>query len=117
MPIEEQVRLSHMLEAAREIAQFVEGKKEIDLETDRKLFLALLALFQILGEAAKHVSLATREAHPEIEWSGATRMRDRLAHAYFHVDYQIVWDTATVKIPKLISQLEPLVTQSRLDLE
>jgi uncharacterized protein with HEPN domain len=117
MPIEEQIRLSHMLEAAREINQFVKDRKEIDLQTDRKLFLALLALFQILGEAAKHVSETTREAHPEIEWSGPSRMRDKLAHAYFQIDFKVLWDAATVKIPMLISQLEPLVTQSRLDLE
>jgi len=116
MPIEDQVRVSHMLDAAREIEQFTRGKQRFDLESNRQLFLSLLALFQILGEAAKHVSVSMRNAHPEVEWSAASKMRDRLAHGYFDIDYDILWDTSAQKIPMMISQLEGLVSQTKLDL-
>jgi uncharacterized protein with HEPN domain len=109
-------RLQHMLDAAREIAGFVEGRDRADIFNDRMLALSLVALYQILGEASKNVSSDLRAAHPEIEWTSVARMRDRIAHGYFDIDYDVIWDTARNKIPALIRQLEPLVTQQRLDL-
>ena len=105
-----------MLDAAREIVGFVEGRDRMDLFNDRKLSLSLVALYQILGEAAKNVSPEFRALHPDIEWSAVSRMRDRIAHGYFDIDYDIIWDTANDKIPGLIAKLEPLVIQERLNL-
>ncbi|HET6400901.1 MAG TPA: HepT-like ribonuclease domain-containing protein [Candidatus Kapabacteria bacterium] len=105
-----------MLDAAREIVGFLEGRDRLDLFNDRKLALSIVALYQILGEASKKVSPEIRADHPEIEWSPIARMRDRIAHGYFDIDYDIIWDTAKNKLPNLIARLEPLITQERLDL-
>jgi len=43
-------------------------------------------------------------------------MRDRIAHGYFDIDYDIIWDTAKSKLPDLIVRLEPLIPQERLEL-
>lgn len=109
-------RLQHMIDAAREILAFLDGKSRSDLESDRKLALSLVALYQILGEAAKNVSSDFRAAHKDIEWSQIARMRDRIAHGYFDVDLDILWDTAGSKLPALLDRLEPLIDQLKLDL-
>ena len=105
-----------MLDAAREVVSFTNGRERSDLVNDRILFLALMSLYQIIGEAAGHVSSEFRQEHPEIEWKEASRMRNRLIHGYYDVDYNVMWDTAIENIPILIAQLTPLVTQFRLDL-
>jgi uncharacterized protein with HEPN domain len=115
MPDKDLYRLQHMLDAAKEIVSFLEGRERLDLFNDRKLSLSLVALYQMLGEAAKNVSPELRGLHPEIPWSRVSRMRDRIAHGYFDIDYDIIWDTAKDKLPVLIQQLEQLVTQERLE--
>ena len=48
--------LRDMLDSAKEAVSFAQGKKRTDLDTDRKLILALIHLIEIIGEAAGHVS-------------------------------------------------------------
>ena len=55
----------------------------------------------IIGEAVKNLPASWRESRSEIAWSKIGRMRDRLIHNYFEVDYDIVWDVLTVEIPGL----------------
>lgn len=64
-------------------------------------------LVEIVGEAAKQVSEPTRTAHPEVPWSAAARMRDRLIHHYFDIDLDILWVTVTEDLPELLMLLPP----------
>ena len=102
------VRLQHMLDAAKKIAEFVKAKNRKDLDRDEKLAFALIRLLEIIGEAAKGVSDASRKSHPEIPWKEMTGTRDRLIHGYFDVDLDIVWQIVTVDIPKLVTVLEKI---------
>jgi uncharacterized protein with HEPN domain len=73
------------------------------------LVLAVVKDIEIIGEAASRTSAATRAAHPDVPWAQIIVMRNRLIHAYFDVDLQVVWDTVTGDLPLLIAMLEPLV--------
>ena len=59
---------------------------------------------EIVGEAAKQVSDATR-ARPDVPWSAAARMRDRLVHHYFDVNLDVLWSTVTEDLPSLLDQI------------
>jgi uncharacterized protein with HEPN domain len=115
MSLKDQTRLRHMLDAAREIHGFVEGREKADLWSDRQLALSLVALYQILGEASKNISEELRAEHPQIEWGPMARMRDRIAHGYFDIDYDVIWDTSIQKIPVLMAQIEIILTQFRFE--
>ena len=69
------------------------------------LQLALTRLVEIVGEAAKAVSEATRARYPDVPWSLAPRMRDRLIHHYFDIDFDRLWDTVTESLPALLATL------------
>ena len=106
---EDKVRLQHMLDAALEIQQYVQSSIREDLDQDRKLVHSLVRLFEIIGEAASQVSEELREELPEIPWSVIISMRNRLVHAYFSINLDIVWSTSKDDIPTLITELKKLL--------
>ena len=70
---------------------------------------AFVRSLEIIGEAAKRIPPDFREKHLEIEWKKVAGMRDRLIHNYVDVDYAIVWDVATTKVPELAQQLRQII--------
>lgn len=98
-----------MVEAARQCLVFVEGRERVELDTDIQLRFALLRALEIVGEAASRVTPETRAAHPEIPWQPIVGARNRLVHAYFDIDLDIVWATATKALPALVEMLERLL--------
>jgi uncharacterized protein with HEPN domain len=63
---DDQARLWHMLDHARETVQLAHGRTRLDLDKDRLFGLAMTRLLEIIGEAAGRVTQATRGRHPEI---------------------------------------------------
>jgi len=109
LPPEDRVRLIHMIEAAETACSFVSGKVRRDLASDRMLVFALVRAIEIVGEAASKISTQTRETAGDIPWSLIVSMRNRLIHAYFDVDREVVWKTATEELPQLLPRLRALL--------
>jgi uncharacterized protein with HEPN domain len=101
--------LTEMLGAVRNIRDFVAGMDKSDFLSDEKTRSAVVRQFEVLGEAAKGVPAEIRNAAPAIEWNAIAGMRDRLIHAYFRVDYELVWDTIVTELPGLEKDLEELL--------
>lgn len=104
--------LGHMIDAATEALGFVEGLCREDLEGNRLLQHGLVRCIEVVGEAAARLDSDYREAHPVVPWQRIIGMRNRLVHAYFEIDLDVVWSTATVELPKLIEALKALHGQS-----
>jgi uncharacterized protein with HEPN domain len=108
MQPDDEVRLRHLVDAARTAAEFVEGRERGDLDADEMLRLALTKLVEIVGEAAKQVSPSGRAEFPDVPWSAAARTRDRLVHHYFDIDLDVLWKTVTEDLPALLALLPNL---------
>jgi uncharacterized protein with HEPN domain len=63
---------------------------------------------EIIGEAARGISDTFKAAHPQIPWRPIIAQRHRLAHEYGEIDDSLIWKVATVHVPALIPQIEPL---------
>lgn len=85
------VYLNHILEAVERILAYA-PEARATFDEDVKTQDAVIRNLQVVGEAAKKVSAATRAAHPEIPWKNMTGLRDRVVHDYFGVSLDIVWD-------------------------
>lgn len=105
----DRVRLRHMLDTAHEVVVFVAGETRESLDHDLKLVRALCMCIGIIGEAASNLSDELREQNPQIPWRQIIGMRNFLIHAYFSLDLDILWATATQSIPPLITELQHLI--------
>ena len=100
---EDDERLRHTLDAAKEAITFTVGRARADLDTDRILALALVMEIEIIGEAAFRISDDARVTLTQIPWPEIVGMRHRLVHAYFEIDHDILWDTVKQNLPPLIA--------------
>jgi uncharacterized protein with HEPN domain len=74
---------------------------------------AVVRNFEIIGEAARNIEryhLAYAQSHPEIPWIFMYAMRNRIAHSYFKVDFELVWKTIHADLPELHEQVRQLLT-------
>lgn len=116
--IDDLTRLRHMRDAAVEAREFIGDRTRASLNTDRMLTLALVKDIEIIGEAAGRVSDACQAKYPNLPWVEMIGMRNRLTHAYFDVDLDIVWEVVRNNLPSLIADLETIIeTELRLDNE
>src|SRR2546427_5019258 len=100
------VPMRHMLDHAREVTAMVHGRTRRDLDTDRMFQLALTRLLEIIGEAANRVTPTGYERWPDIPWLKLIGTRNRIIHGYDTVNYDVVWEIATVEMPALVRALE-----------
>ncbi len=111
---EDGVRLRHMLDAAQQTSAFMEGRSREDLDNDTMLMLAVVRLVEIIGEAAQNTSKDIQSASPDIPWRQIKGIRNRLAHAYFDVDLDVIWDIIENDLEQLIQTLERLLDSSEV---
>ena len=104
-----------MAEAAETALDFLRGRSRADLDQDRMLTFALVRAVEVLGEAASKVSAEARGLAPEIPWTLIVAMRNRLIHAYFDINRDILWQTLREEVPDLLASLHQLIRRSSED--
>jgi uncharacterized protein with HEPN domain len=99
---DDRARLTHIEEAIVAAMEFTESRSRSELGTDLMLQFALVQAVQIVGEAARNVSAGTMAIAPDIPWPVIVGMRNRLVHAYFDINLDILWTTVTEALPDLL---------------
>lgn len=107
----DQIRLRHMLDAARQALAFSEGKQRDDLDDDILLVYGIVKAVEIVGEAAARISKEYQATQSQIPWSGIIAMRHILIHDYASIDLDEVWKTLQNDLPALIAELVPLIQE------
>jgi uncharacterized protein with HEPN domain len=107
--IDDLTRLKHIRDSAKEALSFVNDRTREDLDRDRMLSLALVRLIEIMGEAANHVSEPCQAKYFQIPWRPIIGMRNRIIHAYFNVDLDIVWQVITQDLGSLLIEVEKAI--------
>src|SRR5438132_14287971 len=98
-------RIDHMISFCEKIIEFAGEDIEEDSKISEMQVLALLRLFETLGEAATKVSPDVKDSHPDIPWTAASDTRNRLIHGYDDLDMSILWYASEHNIPPLLEQL------------
>jgi uncharacterized protein with HEPN domain len=109
MPPEDRIRLLHMADALETVQRFIAGRCRPDLDVDDMFRLALTRAIEVVGEAASRITPATQQSHPQVPWRALSGMRNRLIHAYFDVNRDIVWRTAEHDAPTLLIEVRQIL--------
>lgn len=104
-PLKDRIRLEHIIEAADNISRYTAGKTYEDMVADDMMCYAVVYNILAIGEAAYHLTKAFQREHPETEWDGIMRMRNVLAHDYYKLKLQTVWEVVQHDLPPLREQV------------
>lgn len=98
--------IQDILQACDDILNFTQGMKSaVALQNDRRTFLAVVHSLEIIGEAARQMPKNFREKHPEIPWRETASLRNVIAHEYFGLEIDIIWDVIQTQIPLLVEKM------------
>ena len=93
--------IKDILEAIRKIEKYTEKMAYKDFIKDELRIDAVIRNLEVIGETVKNIPENIRIKCPEIEWKKIAGLRDILIHAYFGIDFDILWDIIKSKVPKL----------------
>jgi uncharacterized protein with HEPN domain len=107
--------LDHMLAAIRQARSYVEGLAKQDFLDDKKTQDAVILKLLVLGEAAAQIVTECSDfaaRHPEIPWKEMRGMRNRMAHGYFDINLDMVWETIYGSLPDLEDKIARIVASA-----
>jgi len=106
MPRDWRLFLGDIAEACVKIAEYRRGIERAEFDRRGMAFDAIVRNVEILGEAAGKLPTEARQLAPEIPWDAIVGMRHRIAHAYFGIDNDILWDVVENEVPLLAKAIE-----------
>ncbi len=109
---EHSLLLLDILEAAEAIRNFT---REMSCEAfigDDRTVSAVLYKFAVMGEATKLLPEHIRLQYPDIPWRSIAGLRDKVIHGYIGVDYELLWETISKKIPIVIDGLHAILEKT-----
>jgi len=103
--------IKDILDCIEKIEEFTAGMDYEDFVENDLVCSAVIRKLEVIGEASKKVPDFIRTRFSDIPWSDMARMRDKLIHFYFGVDYEIVWKVVKEELPKLKPKIERILIE------
>ena len=93
--------LLHILDETSYLLTASDQLNQAEFLADPTLKRAFARSLEIIGEAVKSLPADLTDAEPQVDWRSIARMRDRLIHHYFGIDYEMVWGVVSSKAEEL----------------
>ncbi len=107
--------LGDLIESGEKIERFVSGRTFETFLAEEAIFDAVLFNLQVIGEATKKMPVEARSTLSEAGGSAPARLRDLIAHHYFALDAEIIWEVATTHVPRMLAQARELLKKAQND--
>lgn len=109
MSRDESLYLADIQESCEKVLRFTKGMTRKDFVHDDLHFDAVLRNLEIIGEAVKNISEETRQKYPNVKWRKIAGFRDIVAHEYFGVNDETVWDIVQHEVPALLAIVKTML--------
>lgn len=109
----DRIYILHMIDSMDQISEYTDQISMAEFKENRLIQDAVVRNFEIVGEAAKKVSIQTKKKFPHIPWKNMAGMRDKLIHNYMGVDLDAVWKTIEDIVPSMRKKLDEVVQSMR----
>ena len=107
--------LKDILLAAEDIESFI-GDMDFDsFSSDKKTRGAVVREIEVIGEATKNIPKAIRDKHKELPWQDMAKMRDKISHVYFGINYEIVWKVVKERLPEIKTSIANMMDEITKD--
>lgn len=100
-----------ILDSGSAILSYVQDCTFDFFSQDRMRYSAVIREFEIIGEAVGKLPTGLKDGYTEIPWQDIKDFRNLLAHEYFGIDLEIVWNTILNDLPKLIHAVQKIVSE------
>lgn len=95
------------------IQEYIADHHIDSFQNDHKTIDAVIRNFEVIGEATKHIPQAVKDKYPDTPWKEMYRLRNRIRHEYFGIDYQIIWRIATDYLPDNLKQINHILNSEK----
>ena len=113
---DDRLYLLHILESAEKIVSYTQEGRDVFLATPL-IQDAVVRNFQIIGEAAKKVSITLKSEYPHIRWREIAGFRDILTHKYMSVDMEEIWIIIHNELPELLESVRMILERYSLGIK
>ncbi len=107
----DQESLIDMANAIKRILRYAERISASELASNDEKLSAILYQIIILGEATKRLSSKLRQEYSEIPWREIAGMRDIIVHEYDQLDFDVIWDVVSHRLPELLIMINALIVK------
>ncbi len=105
--------LEDIKSSGQQILGYTQGMTFETFEADRRTRDAVVLNLQIIGEAVKNIPSEVRDLASDVEWRKIAGLRDVIAHTYFQLEDEIIWDVVQNKLEPLLYQIDKLIEIDR----
>ena len=103
--------LEDMLFSMKRIQEYIENMTYLEFKSNYLVFDAVVRNFEIIGEATKSLPDSLKTENPHIPWDKMYRLRNIVSHHYFGIDYEMIWEIASVYLPHNQTDIQILLDQ------
>lgn len=97
--------LEDIVLSMQRVQEYIHGLDFQGFKWDYKTVDAVIRNFEIIGEASKNLPKQVKEKYSNIPWEEMYRLRNRISHEYFGIDYEILWDISTKHLPQNLADV------------
>lgn len=105
--------LEDMLTSMLRIEEYIGSMEFRKFKMTYMIVDAVIRNFEIIGEASKNVPAEIKNKYPEIPWKKMYGLRNLIAHEYFGIDYEMIWEISKNNLPQNSIDLRKIIEKEK----
>ncbi|MEO8447201.1 MAG: DUF86 domain-containing protein [bacterium] len=103
--------IKDIITSIESITKFTMNMNYENFANDDKTSSAVIRKIEIIGEATKNIPSSITDKYTSIPWSDMAKIRDKVIHSYFGIDYLTIWNVSKIRFPEMKPELERILVE------